>query len=73
MTVRFLRVESLQQKIVCPACRNSAPVAERRRAMNFSTNVVRLFCPACRAEVGRLPFRRWNALHEQAERERRRG
>lgn len=72
MTGRFLRIESLQQEIACPACRASAPVAERRRAMNFTTNVVKLLCPDCRAEIGRVPFRRWNALHEQADRDRRR-
>jgi len=71
MTVRFLRLESLRQEVACPACRSSAPVAERRRALNFTTNIVRLFCQACRAEIGRLPFRRWNVLQDQAERERR--
>ncbi|MCC6272643.1 MAG: hypothetical protein IT572_04190 [Deltaproteobacteria bacterium] len=71
MTVRLLRLESLQQEIACPVCRSSGTVAERRRAMNFSTNQVRLFCPTCRAEIGRVPFRRWNALQERAGRERR--
>lgn len=63
---RFLRLEDLAQEIACPSCHNRGPVAERRHAMNFTTNIVKLTCPSCHSEIGRIPFRQWNALHQKA-------